>query len=171
VGVDVMQLSERPRRREQDPSSEHFFRAFTDHFTPLEWQYIHRASNDDARFHAFYRLWSLKEAYIKAIGIGLGFELLRAEFTSIDASETEWSMRLDGVRASGWTFRSVHVQGSTNREPHVISIALGPVAAIWNANTSSIFPLDQAQDSAASTTEFPGDSQWQEKTLDDLLQI
>eukprot|EP00644_Phytophthora_capsici_P013065 jgi/Phyca11/101167/e_gw1.5.951.1 len=77
VGVDVVRLTDRPRR--QIPVEE-FFRAFAGHFNPREWEYIRSTEDENSQYARFYRLWSLKEAYIKAVGIGLGFSLLRAEF-------------------------------------------------------------------------------------------
>ncbi len=51
-------------------------------FTPFEWRSIRtNPSNLNAQVNQFFRHWTLKEGYIKAVGIGLGFELLRAEFT------------------------------------------------------------------------------------------
>ncbi|EEY55814.1 L-aminoadipate-semialdehyde dehydrogenase-phosphopantetheinyl transferase, putative [Phytophthora infestans T30-4] len=80
VGVDVVRLTDRPHRK---TSIEDFFRAFTGHFNPGEWEYIRGAEDEDRQYIRFYKLWSLKEAYIKAVGIGLGFSLLRAEFRCV----------------------------------------------------------------------------------------
>ncbi|KAE8888154.1 hypothetical protein PF003_g27732 [Phytophthora fragariae] len=77
VGVDVARITDRPN---QKTSVDEFFRAFADHFNPGEWRYIRETEDEDDQYSRFYRLWSLKEAYIKAVGIGLGFSLLRAEF-------------------------------------------------------------------------------------------
>jgi 4'-phosphopantetheinyl transferase len=48
----------------------------------------------------------MKEAYIKAVGIGLGFELQRAEFHYQDGNI--WSnvahVRIDGVHKTKWQF-------------------------------------------------------------------
>ncbi|KAG6611691.1 L-aminoadipate-semialdehyde dehydrogenase-phosphopantetheinyl transferase [Phytophthora cinnamomi] len=76
VGVDVVRLTDRPKRK---TSVEEFFGAFADHFNPGEWKYIREIEDEDEQYSRFYRLWSLKEAYIKAVGIGLGFSLLRAD--------------------------------------------------------------------------------------------
>ncbi|EGZ13977.1 hypothetical protein PHYSODRAFT_511429 [Phytophthora sojae] len=82
VGVDVVRLTDRPKRK---MSVEEFFRAFADYFNPREWGYIQQTDDEDDQYTRFYRLWSLKEAYIKAVGIGLGFSLLRAEFRCVRA--------------------------------------------------------------------------------------
>lgn len=48
----------------------------------------------------------MKEAYIKAVGIGLGFELQRAEFHY--QAKNIWGhlahLYIDGVYAEGWQF-------------------------------------------------------------------
>jgi hypothetical protein len=52
------------------------------------------------------RYWCMKEAYVKAIGIGFGFDLQRAEFFYECANM--WSasahLRLDGVHQPDWCF-------------------------------------------------------------------
>ncbi|DAZ94008.1 TPA: hypothetical protein N0F65_001619 [Lagenidium giganteum] len=133
VGVDVVRIADRPRRG----SAAEFFRAFEGHFNASEWQIIRHAADDDedAQYAAFYRLWSLKEAYIKAIGIGLGFQLLRAEFfQDEDGDATRWKMRLDGGIAEEWSFESTQVDAE-----HVVSVACGPLSAIWNPATGSVY--------------------------------
>jgi hypothetical protein len=38
-------------------------------------------TGEPERYHTFFIFWALKEAYIKAIGIGLGFDLTKVCFT------------------------------------------------------------------------------------------
>jgi 4'-phosphopantetheinyl transferase len=78
VGVDV----ERVRRRAD-------VLAVARHaFSPAERLEIESASNDEERRAAFFRCWTRKEAYLKAIGVGL-------------------AGGLDGVVGPGWQIRSV----------------------------------------------------------------
>jgi hypothetical protein len=59
-----------------------------------------------ACFH--YRYWCMKEAYIKAVGIGLGFELKRAEFHYVseeDIHSSKAAVFIDGVKRPEWNFR------------------------------------------------------------------
>lgn len=37
--------------------------------------------DEDSQYNMFYLYWSLKEAFIKAVGQGLGYELSSVEFT------------------------------------------------------------------------------------------
>ncbi|TYZ60171.1 hypothetical protein PybrP1_012080 [[Pythium] brassicae (nom. inval.)] len=173
VGVDVVQLSERPRGLARD-----FFRAFERHFNAREWQFIRSAvsgdsegsrnrdeDSDDGQFERFYTLWSLKEAYIKAVGIGLGFELLRAEF-AFSAAQQRWQLWLDGALAADWTFEATQLD-----DAHLVSVALGPLAAMWSPSTSSIFSASvnvndtHGEDASAED----GGGEWEHKELADLI--
>ena len=78
VGVDVMEY-EHPKgcRRVAD-----FFATMAGSFTAAEWLAIRAGAPEpgDAHLRTFYQLWSLKESYIKALGVGIGFGLQRASF-------------------------------------------------------------------------------------------
>lgn len=47
----------------------------------------------------FYLIWTLKEAYTKALGLGMGFDFSRIEY---DVPHD--SVRIDGVAPRGWEF-------------------------------------------------------------------
>lgn len=80
VGVDVVKV-EMPRGTATVASFFHTMRAS---FTPEEWAAIRGGRPDEAQgmteLRRFYQHWSLKEAYIKAIGQGIGFGLQRVSF-------------------------------------------------------------------------------------------
>ncbi|ETK84787.1 hypothetical protein L915_10290 [Phytophthora nicotianae] len=161
VGVDVVRLTDRPHRK---TSIEEFFRAFADHFNPGEWEYIRGATDEDGRYTRFYRLWSLKEAYIKAVGIGLGFSLLRAEFVCVNLTgDNHWELRLDGTLSSDWHFTSTQIDAA-----HLVSVAYGPFSAMWKPETSSLFHGDISQ-YGSDTTSTEEIATWQEWRLQDLL--
>ena len=50
----------------------------------------------------FCRYWCLKEAFVKAIGAGLGFGLQRLEFHH--SNWTSISVYIDGVKSRDWRF-------------------------------------------------------------------
>lgn len=166
VGVDVVRLTDRPHRK---TSVENFFRAFAGHFNPREWEYIRGAASakdEDSQYTRFYRLWSLKEAYIKAVGIGLGFSLLQAEFVQGDSAR--WELLLDGQRAVDWHFTCTQIDSM-----HLVSVAYGPFSAMWKPETSSVFlgvdsfPTVVPADSIEEAEELAA---WQQWSLQDLLQ-
>eukprot|EP00887_Chlorella_sp_A99_P000188 scaffold13.g188.t1 len=113
---------EQVRRRAAEPLSE-FFRSFRDQFTPAEWASIHALAPDEvAQEGQFRKLWSLKEAFIKAIGLGLEFELIKAEF-AVDGSAA--ALTIEGAPAPRWAFRLHELGGS-----HWVSVARGPLDAV-----------------------------------------
>lgn len=72
VGVDVECLNRRPP-----------ITADT-HFTPCERAALRALPDDGARFERFLRLWTLKEAVVKATGQGLNQPLSSFAFSSVD---------------------------------------------------------------------------------------
>ncbi|XP_018418690.1 PREDICTED: L-aminoadipate-semialdehyde dehydrogenase-phosphopantetheinyl transferase [Nanorana parkeri] len=75
VGVDIMKTD-----FPGSGSTEEFFRLMHRQFTEREWHSIKSMAGDWAQLDMFYRHWALKESFIKAIGVGLGFSLQRIEF-------------------------------------------------------------------------------------------
>lgn len=86
-------------------SAAEFFSDMQNCFTPKEWSVIYRGQSDVERSKRFFLFWCLKESYIKAVGIGLGFELQRAEFT-LDAEQNPSSatLMIDKVSRPDWVF-------------------------------------------------------------------
>ncbi|KDO35496.1 hypothetical protein SPRG_00343 [Saprolegnia parasitica CBS 223.65] len=112
IGVDVVCVTDKPSH----VTTESFLATFAAFFGPREWAQIH-ASPDPLR--RFFHLWSLKEAYVKALGVGVGFDLLRVQFdcTDVDASPT---LYVDGVASRTWQFHTTPLLDAT----HLASIAL-----------------------------------------------
>lgn len=85
-----------------------FFRLMKRQFTAQEWVYIEGPSEESEKLRRFYRLWSLKESYVKAIGIGLGMDLQRINFLiQDDLIEATNSSRVevDGVPLEDFSFQ------------------------------------------------------------------
>ncbi|CAN0138744.1 unnamed protein product, partial [Hapterophycus canaliculatus] len=80
-GVDIVDTN---GRGSEGGAAEDYLRYFTDHFTDDEWATIKRPADDAAKLQRFYLHWSLKEAYVKSIGQGLGYDLRRISFVPGD---------------------------------------------------------------------------------------
>lgn len=149
IGVDVV-TTKAPRAGED---AETFLLDFEDQLTPWEWVQVRRNGPADASLYfAFFIFWALKESYIKAVGLGFGFTLKRAEFTVEEALLTPegWAeararalarpgsaelrrgcveMAIDGERRPEWRVELGVLGDPDHRVPsHVIAAAIGPHA-------------------------------------------
>eukprot|EP00904_Undaria_pinnatifida_P010292 jgi/Undpi1/6393/HiC_scaffold_20.g08874.m1 len=80
-GVDLVDTN---RRANEPGPAEDYLRYFTEHFTDAEWETIKRPEDDELKLRRFYLHWGLKEAFVKAIGQGLGYDLRRISFLEGD---------------------------------------------------------------------------------------
>jgi 4'-phosphopantetheinyl transferase len=85
----------------------------------------------------FYLIWTIKEAYIKAIGLGLGF----------DPSRIEYEMRtntvsVDGVVATDWLFETSEVR--VEEEAYRVTVAQF-VGRENGSGMGTVVPLVQGQ--------------------------
>lgn len=79
-----------------------FIQNFTPYFSSLEWGNIVNAGSCEDILVEFCRYWCLKEAYVKAIGSGLGYGLDKVEFHN-----TRWtniSVKINGEDMKEWGF-------------------------------------------------------------------
>ncbi|XP_043976122.1 L-aminoadipate-semialdehyde dehydrogenase-phosphopantetheinyl transferase isoform X1 [Gambusia affinis] len=122
VGVDVMKTT-----MPGSNSIPEFFRIMTRQFTAHEWSTIQSAGSERQQLAAFYRHWTLKESFIKAIGTGLGFNLQRAEFHLSPELLTQGTvlrqtkMHLDEEPEDLWIFEESLLDAD-----HHVAVALGP---------------------------------------------
>ncbi|KAF5393899.1 hypothetical protein D9757_000214 [Collybiopsis confluens] len=100
LGVDVMQV--RLPRRDTYRS---FINTFTEQLTPLERESVSPAVSPAEGLKRFFWLWTMKEAYTKALGLGLGFDFSRIEF-DVKAD----IVRVDGKVPQGWKFHKFEVK-------------------------------------------------------------
>lgn len=96
-----------------------------------------RSFGERAGEQMFRQHWSLKEAHVKAIGVGLGMDLRRCEF-AIDAEALTARVAVDGVSRDDWAFQ-IHafppiVNGVTDEDTHWITVSRGPFYDIVDAN-------------------------------------
>jgi len=114
LGVDVMKVELRGNQKCQD-----FFRDMRTCFTKKEWETINSHTNP---LESFYQHWCLKEGYIKAVGIGLGFELQQAEF-HLDLKTNTAIVYINNVLRKDWHFELHYLPNQ-----HVAAVAYGPPA-------------------------------------------
>ncbi|KAM9319474.1 L-aminoadipate-semialdehyde dehydrogenase-phosphopantetheinyl transferase [Gastrophryne carolinensis] len=132
VGVDIMKTD-----RPGSSSIQEFFRLMHRQFTDKEWYTIRSMAGDWAQLDMFYRHWTLKESFIKAIGVGLGFNLQRIEFEvspihmNIGEVYTQTRMWLDD-ELENWTFEEMLLD-----DKHHVAVALGDTET-KTAQTSKI---------------------------------
>ncbi|KAF9008693.1 4'-phosphopantetheinyl transferase superfamily [Cyathus striatus] len=95
IGVDIMKV--------HIPGRETFIsfvETMKDQLTPLEIRLLFLDVSEDEGLRRFFWMWTLKEAYTKALGLGLGFDFQRVEFDVLHRV-----VRIDGQIPMGWKFR------------------------------------------------------------------
>eukprot|EP00191_Tetraselmis_sp_GSL018_P017622 CAMPEP_0177591444 /NCGR_PEP_ID=MMETSP0419_2-20121207/8001_1 /TAXON_ID=582737 /ORGANISM="Tetraselmis sp., Strain GSL018" /LENGTH=312 /DNA_ID=CAMNT_0019082187 /DNA_START=463 /DNA_END=1402 /DNA_ORIENTATION=+ len=127
TGIDVSAPTQ-VRRRGKEQSMAEIKRVFESSFTDREWDAVLSAASEEAQKEVFQQLWSLKEAYVKARGDGIAFELRRAEFEILPGPPPTARLRVDGAPQRGWAF-SLHALP----RGHWVSVARGPPDQIVDA--------------------------------------
>ncbi|CAM2095809.1 L-aminoadipate-semialdehyde dehydrogenase-phosphopantetheinyl transferase [Caretta caretta] len=152
VGIDIMKTN-----LPGSGSIPDFFRIMKRQFTEAEWRAIKSINNEWIQLDMFYRHWALKESFIKAIGIGIGFNLQRIEFNAsplqleVGNVYKETKMLLDGDKEEGWTFEETRLD-----DLHHVAVALGK-PEVFVQKDSNVLPKDLTQ------------PQFQVLTFDDLV--
>ena len=134
VGIDVMRVELR-----QNTTLNEWFHTMRNCYTAAEWGVInHHDHSDEQRLEAFYLHWCLKESYIKAIGIGLGMDLLSFEFRNvypISPENTRITVLVHGKVQRNWSFRVYRLP-----HKHLAACATGPPAEAMK-DYRDTFPL------------------------------
>ncbi|KAL2326668.1 hypothetical protein Fmac_025726 [Flemingia macrophylla] len=125
VGLDIVSYDV-----PQGETITEFIKFFSSYFSSFEWDNIVNAGTSDDVLIEFYRYWSLKEAYVKAIGSGLTEGLNKVEF-----SHARWSnisAKVDGKVMTEWRFWMFELG-----DRHCVSIArVHPISAATSYKTT-----------------------------------
>ena len=146
IGLDVMKKEHPARTTITD-----FFFTMRECFTEKEWQKIKSPNKPEDQLSLFYIFWTLKESYIKAIGIGLGFQLQTAEF---DFNQTRMTatLKVNGIAQNKWDF---FIEDGSFSADHVVSVALGTFEDAIESYKQSFSPIDPNNSSKTNTTAKP----------------
>ncbi|XP_063414408.1 L-aminoadipate-semialdehyde dehydrogenase-phosphopantetheinyl transferase-like [Mytilus trossulus] len=105
IGTDVMKL-EPPR----SSGVGKFFDTMNRQFSKDEWKIIKSPAMETDQLKLFFRHWCLKESYVKALGIGIGFEIHRLNFKlntlnlPSDRPLTNTTLKVDEKEEKDWIF-------------------------------------------------------------------
>ena len=116
-------------------------------FTNEEWETIRSFKDEWTQLDTFYRNWALKESFIKAIGVGLGFELQRLEFDisplNLDIGQVykETRLFLDGEEEKEWAFEE-----SKRNEHHFVAVALRKEKAMATHSSTLAWKIPRAEE-------------------------
>ncbi|KAF7800008.1 hypothetical protein EIP86_011251 [Pleurotus ostreatoroseus] len=117
IGIDVM-LLQLPR----GTTYAYFVETVSDQLTDLERGILltHPPLEPIEALRRFYLIWTLKEAYTKALGLGLGFDFKRIEY-----DVTRGVVRIDGARPHGWEFVRFEVQRKEDAYVGIVARYIG----------------------------------------------
>uniref|UniRef100_T1JM81 L-aminoadipate-semialdehyde dehydrogenase-phosphopantetheinyl transferase n=1 Tax=Strigamia maritima TaxID=126957 RepID=T1JM81_STRMM len=121
VGIDVMRANSLGGKTVAS-----FFHTMARQFTRDEWTSILNPGEEMQQLSRFYRFWCLKESYVKAVGVGIGFNIQRLNFAikseKIEKGSTKCDTRLaiDEKETSDWIFEETMLD-----DCHCIAVALG----------------------------------------------
>ncbi|KAF8164978.1 4'-phosphopantetheinyl transferase superfamily [Crassisporium funariophilum] len=115
IGIDVMKV--RIPGRESFSS---FVETVGDQLTESEHRLLDGRLSEIERLRRFFWMWTLKEAYTKALGLGLGFDFRRVEFDVVKRV-----VRVDGHIPQGWRFSMFTVEDGGDSYQGVVAEHLG----------------------------------------------
>ncbi|GIY39549.1 l-aminoadipate-semialdehyde dehydrogenase-phosphopantetheinyl transferase [Caerostris extrusa] len=126
VGIDVMKVKYREKR-----SVSEFFSLMRKQFSSHEWNFIIQPGLEKEQLGRFYRLWCLKESYVKAIGTGIVFDLQSLSFSCTTPILPQGTITTDtklyekGQLKPLWKFEETFLDDN-----HCVAVATEPIKQI-----------------------------------------
>jgi len=155
LGVDVMPTVDRRVNRLAD-----FFRLMKRQFTDKEWGVIEGAGTEEQQLMTFFRNWTLKESFVKAIGTGLNIDLQELDFRmsgklELGKIQTGTKLVRAGVERPEWSFEeclldnqhvvSVSSTGSSSDPSNVFSeLSVRDLFSLFGGETDLLRPMNPA---------------------------
>lgn len=133
IGIDVMR-----RKIPQGETVRTFIRAIDSTLSKTELDILAAQQDSHETEKYIFLLWTLKEAYSKALGLGLGFDFQRIEYHIPNNT-----VHIDGKAAEGWHFKMFEVLSPSSSDVYQGCIAYFKED---DSTSSLIFVDDPARD-------------------------
>lgn len=120
LGVDVMKVELRSSR-----SLPEYFNLMQKQFSSAEWDFIMCPGTENEQLQRFFRLWCLKESYVKARGTGISYNLRNLSFDCKTTRlkecvvVTDTKLYIQGSLESGWLFEETMLDKN-----HCVAVAI-----------------------------------------------
>lgn len=119
IGVDTMKI-EPPANK----NLSEFFRLMKRQMSDHEWSTINSYPTEAQQIACFYRLWCLKESYVKNIGVGITIALHKISFDiksplKVGQIVTDTNLNVNNVLKSDWRFEETLLD-----EKHAVATSL-----------------------------------------------
>jgi len=134
IGVDVMKVQV-PTRGAEEGVASFLLTVGETTLTDAEKRIVSSDVPENVALDRFYLIWTIKEAYTKAIGLGLGFDPSRIEY-DISAN----IVAVDGVIASDWQFETLQL--TVDGEVYRLTVAQFVEDGL---GTGTVLPLSESQ--------------------------
>lgn len=119
IGIDVMKIE--PPANKNIPE---FFRLMQRQFSVQEWMKIKSYPTATAQMASFYRIWCLKESYVKNIGVGITIPLIDLNFSLKSELElgkllVDTKLYVKNVLKDDWLFEETMLD-----DKHTVAVAM-----------------------------------------------
>lgn len=166
VGIDIVDVS---TRASWVKSLREYVDIYKKQLSSNEIIYILDADSEEKGYTRFYILWGLKEAYIKAVGVGMGISLREAEFNVSPSDDVSGhaNLRLRGNTQSEWQFKYFYVD-----DKHLAVVAIGPPSAALQSYRTVAWPnFESSEDFKNNSICFHLELEISHTNCDDLLRF